>query len=412
MPKTAKKSKKAVPAGAAAVDDILSRGVVDIIPRGLFEQKLKKGERIRVYYGVDPTGPEIHLGHAVILRKLRQLQDLGHEVILLIGDFTARIGDPTDRDAARTTMTHKEILDNAKTYNEQASKILDFSRSAKNPAQLMYNAKWLDKLRFQDVIELTSHFTVQQMMERDMYQRRLVEDKPIYVHEFLYPVMQGYDSVAMDVDMEVGGNDQLFNMLAGRTLQKTLNDREKIVMTFELLEGTDGRKMSKSYGNVVGVMDEPFEMYGKIMSLSDDLIVRYFQLCTDVEPGKIESISKELNEDANPRDVKMRLAKEIITLYHSKKDAEAAEIEFVSVFQEKHAPTEMGAYTIGSKDKTISDLIVNAGLAQSKGEARRLVEQGGVRIDDEKVEDPHALPEIQDGDVLRVGKRKFVQLNK
>ncbi len=406
-----KRVRKATPVtDSVLLEDIMKRGVTSIVPLVEFERKLRAGERIRVYLGVDPTGPSIHLGHAVILRKLRQLQDLGHEVILLIGDFTARIGDPTDRDAARTTLTHKEVLANARRYKEQAATILDFSRSHRSPARLEFNARWLDKLRFQDVMELAAHFTVQQMLERDMFEKRLAADKPIYVHEFFYPLMQGYDSVAMDVDMEVGGNDQLFNMLTGRTLQKSLHNREKIVMTFEFLEGLDGRKMSKSYGNIVGVMDEPAEMFGKIMSLDDRLIPRYVWLCTDASRADVAAVEQELVSGANPRDVKIRLARQIVSQYHSEKQAAAAEQEFVSVFQRKERPTEMPTYTVSAEDKTIVDLVVNAGCASSKGEARRLVEQGGVRLNDIKVTNVSASVDVHAGDVLQVGKRKFVRL--
>jgi tyrosyl-tRNA synthetase len=395
----------------AALQELLERGVIDVIPRRLLEMKLTDGERIRVYLGVDPTGPDIHLGHAVILRKLRALQELGHEVILLLGDFTARIGDPTDRAAARTALTHEEVLANAKSYKAQAAKILDFSSVSPNPARLEFNAKWLDKLKFQDVIELAARFTVQQMLERDMYQQRLKDAKPIYVHEFLYPIMQGYDSVAMDVDMEVGGNDQLFNMLTGRTLQKEINQREKIVMTFELLPGLDGRKMSKSYGNVVGVADAPNEMFGKIMSLADELIPQYFLLCTDATQAEVKEISEKLAAGENPRDWKIALAKRIVGFYHSEQLAEAAAAEFVQVFREKKKPTEIAEYTMGKNDLTFVDLLVNAGAAKSKGAARRLLEQNGVRLNDKKVSLKDAF-EVSDGDIVQVGKRAFLKIRK
>ncbi|MFC1598216.1 tyrosine--tRNA ligase [Patescibacteria group bacterium] len=394
----------------ALVKEIMTRGVTDVIPADLFEKKLRTGERMRIYLGVDPTGPDIHLGHAVILRKLAQLQELGHEIILLIGDFTARIGDPTDRSAARVTMKPEEIAANAKTYKQQAGKILDFSAKSKNPARMEFNSKWLEKMTFHDVLELASLFTVQQMLERDMFQERIKADKPIHLHEFLYPVMQGYDSVAMDVDMEVGGNDQLFNMLAGRTLQKSLNDREKTVMTFELLEGTDGRKMSKSYENVVGVMDEPVEMFGKVMSLSDELIPKYFWLCTDYTKADLNGVERSLQRGDNPRDMKICLARQIVMLYHSEKAANEAEKEFLQVFQKKEKPTEMPTHKVSAKDKTLVDLMVSAGVAKSKSEARRLIEQGGVRLNDKKITDRDAVPSYRDGDVLQVGKRKFVRL--
>lgn len=390
--------------------NILSRGVADIIPADEFERKLRAGERMRLYLGVDPTGPFIHLGHAVILWKMRELQQLGHEIILLLGDFTARIGDPTGKDAARTTLTHEEILQNAQTYKEQAAKILDFD-DPENPALLKYNAEWLDSLRFQDILELSARFTVQQMMERDMFENRLNEGKPIYVHEFLYPIMQGYDSVAMDVDMELGGNDQLFNMLAGRTLQKEMNKREKVVMTMQLLPGLDGRKMSKSYDNIVGISDEPNEMYGKLMSLEDQFITQYFELCANASEEEVESVKKELDGGANPRDVKMRLARVIVELYHSADAATTAEAEFIKIFQQKDRPTDIAEYTMTDADTTIIELLVNSVLASSKGEARRLIEQGGVKVNDTKVESID-FAEFSSGDVIQVGKRKFIRLAK
>lgn len=410
MPKKLKKSSATAVTDKAVVSELMERGVVDIIPRRLFEKKLLAGERIRVYLGVDPTGPDIHLGHAVILRKLRALQDLGHEVILLLGDFTARIGDPTDRAAARTALTHEEVLANAKSYKTQAAKILDFSAASANPARIEFNAKWLDKLKFQDVIELAARFTVQQMMERDMYQQRLKDAKPIYVHEFLYPIMQGYDSVAMDVDMEVGGNDQLFNMLTGRTLQKEINQREKIVMTFELLPGLDGRKMSKSFGNVVGVADAPNEMFGKIMSLADELIPQYFLLCTDATQAEVKEISEKLAAGENPRDWKISLARRIVSFYHSETAAEAAGAEFAAVFADKGKPKEIPEFALPKAGTTLVDLLVAAKLAPSKGQARRLIEQGGVRLNDTKVADVAVAPNFADGDLLQVGKRNFVRL--
>lgn len=392
----------------AELADFLWRGVAESLPEGGLQKKLQSGERMRVYLGVDPTGPSIHIGHAVILRSLRTLQTWGHEIILLIGDFTARIGDPTDRDAARVTMTHEEVLANAASYKEQAAKILDFD-SKENPARIDFNARWLDQLKFADVIKIAAQFTVQRMMERDMFEKRWKEGKPIHLHEFLYPLMQGYDSVAMDVDMEVGGTDQTFNMLAGRTLQTALNHKEKIVLSFQLLEGLDGRKMSKSYKNIVGVMDTPNEMFGKIMSLSDDLLVRYFQLTTNSTKADIEGMQHALKKGQNPRDLKMCLAREIITIYHSAEAAEEAEAEFKRIFQEKNKPTDIVAYTLAAEDSNIIDVMIHLGFATSKGEARRLIEQGGVKMNDEKVTDSALAPVPG---TLQVGKRKFAELQK
>lgn len=408
-----KATKKAIPlTDEQQLEELLTRGIGEIIPRDVFVKKLRAGERMRMYLGVDPTGPDIHIGHAVILRKLRKLQDLGHEIILLIGDFTARIGDPTGRDSARVTMTHEAILENAKNYKKQASKILDFSSSHVSPAKIDFNARWLDKLSFQDVIALSSHFTVQQMLERAMFQKRMSEGKPVYIHEFLYPVMQGYDSVAMDVDVEVGGTDQTFNMLVGRTLQQEMNNREKVVMSFELLEGLDGRKMSKSYKNIVGVMDAPADMFGKIMSVADDLIVKYFWLCTDWTKADMNGVERALKRGDNPRDIKMCLARQIVRLYHGEKAATDAEAEFIRVFQQKAAPTEAVEYRVSKRDITLADVLVSAKMVSSKGEARRLAQQGGVRVNGEKISDVNTSAADVVGALVQVGKRKFVQVKK
>jgi len=287
------------------IHELLTRGVQDIIGREDLEQKLKSSQKIKIYLGADPSRPDIHLGHAVVLRKLKKFQDLGHKVIFLIGDFTAQIGDPSGKDEARRPLSFSEIKKNAQTYKKQVAKILNFS--GPNKAEIKYNSKWNKKLKFQDLIELTSNFTVQQFLERDMYQERIRAGKPISLHEFFYPLMQAYDSVVMDVDMEVGGNDQLFNMLCGRTLMQKLKKKNKIVMTFEILEGTDGRKMSKSYDNYIALNDGANDMYGKIMSITDNLIIKYFILCTDIVLEDIKKMELEMKAGSNPRDFKAKL---------------------------------------------------------------------------------------------------------
>lgn len=427
MPETLKKSrdmsanKKVTPVtDEKEVEMIMTRGVADIVPRELFEKKLRSGEQMRIYLGVDPTGPAVHIGHAVILRKLRQLQDLGHEIIFLIGDFTARIGDPTGKDAARVALTHEDVLANAASYKEQVAKILDFE--GENPAQIKFNAEWLDKLNFQDVMELAANFTVQQMLERDMFANRMKDGKPIYVHEFFYPMMQGYDSVAMEVDGEVGGSDQLFNMLTGRTLLKSLKQKEKFVMTFELLEGTDGRKMSKSYKNIIGVMDEPNDMFGKVMSVDDELILRYFELVTDATAADLEGHEYTLKKGGNPRDSKVCLARQIVKMYHSEEAANEAEKAFFAQFADKERPEDIPVHVASATEVNVVELVVEVGFASSKSDARRLVEQGGVKVNDEKVTDVNAIITIEEnevaevdtpaGTVLQVGKRKFVELKK
>ncbi|KKU78415.1 MAG: Tyrosine-tRNA ligase, partial [Candidatus Peregrinibacteria bacterium GW2011_GWA2_47_7] len=319
-----------------AITELLERGVEEVIVRRDLEAKLRGKEKITLYLGIDPTGSRLHLGHAIALRKLRDFQRFGHRVIFLIGSFTALIGDTSDKDSPRQPMTSAQIEENFRTYKEQASKILDFSK-----IEIRYNGEWLSKLSFKEILELANKFTVQQMIEREMFKKRIAEAKPVGLHEFLYPLMQGYDSVAMDVDLEIGGNDQLFNMLAGRTLQKAIRNREKHVMTVKLLEGTDGRKMAKTHNNTVNITDTPNEQYGKLMSIKDELIMQYFELCTDMPIKEVEELRAALKSGENPKNVKMRLAREIVTLYHDANAAKSAEAEFVKVFSKKEEPTNI-----------------------------------------------------------------------
>ncbi len=387
------------------INEILTRGVEDVIVRADLEKLLLSGKKIRVYLGIDPTSTRITLGNAVPLRKLLDFQNLGHEVIFLVGSFTALIGDTSDKDAMRQVMTQDEIESNFKTYKKQAAKILDFSK-----AKIKYNGDWLAKLKFTDIVRLAQNFTVQQMIERDMYQKRLADKKPIGLHEFLYPLMQGYDSVHMEVDLEIGGNDQLFNMLAGRTLMKIYKNKDKHVLTTPLIAGLDGRKMSKSYGNTVDLTDEPNDMFGKIMSLNDDLIIKYFELCTDVAMAEIKDIEAELKTGSNPRDAKFKLAGEIVKLYHGEKAASQAGAEFNNVFQKGQQPDEMPVKKMEYRKWKIDDLLSELGLVSSKSDARRLVEQGGVRIDDQVLSDWKATVEVRKDIVIQVGKRKFVRI--
>lgn len=390
------------------INDFVTRGVTHVIPKEEFEDKLARGERMRIYLGVDPTRPDIHLGHAVVLRKMAKLQEWGHEIIFLIGDFTAQIGDPTGKDVMRQPLTHDEILKNAKTYTDQVGAVVRFE--GENAAQTLYNSDWLSQLSFQDVVELSAQFTVQQMLERDMFQERIKAERPIGLHEFLYPLMQGYDSVAMDVDVEMGGSDQLFNIMAGRTLLTALKKKSKVVYTCELLEGTDGRKMSKSYENVINVIDEPGDMYGKIMSLRDELIGRYFLLCTDKSLDEIKDMERSMRDGANPRDAKDQLAREIVTIYHDEKAATAAAEGFAQVFQKGDLPDEIAEVSVATGSVSIVDTLVEAKLVSSKSEARRMVEQGGVRVNQEKVEGWKDVIDLKSGDVVQVGKRKFAKV--
>lgn len=389
---------------------LLDRGVDTIYPsREALAKELESGKKLTLYLGVDPTGALLHIGHTVALRKLAQFQQAGHTVILLIGDFTGRIGDPTGKDKTRVPLTTEQIIENAKTYQNQAAKILDFDHPT-NPVQLKYNSTWLAKLTFADVVKLASEFTVQQMLERDMFDRRLKENKPISLHEFFYPLMQGYDSVAMDVDLEVGGTDQTFNMLAGRTLQRSLNNREKFVVTVPLLADSNGVKIGKSEGNVIAITAEPADLYGKIMALGDDVIVQSFELCTNVPMSEINTIKSQLEAGQNPKEAKMRLAREIVTLYHSAAAAQQAEQEFHKIFAEHGKPTEIPKQPVPTSTEALT-VLVELGLAENKSAAKRLFEQGGVKLNDQKVVDWKMPFTLKAGDILQVGKRNFVELS-
>jgi tyrosyl-tRNA synthetase len=389
------------------IETVLERGVEAVYPSSEFlASKLQSGKRLRIYLGVDPTSPHLHIGHAIGLRKLREFQELGHEVILLIGSFTAMIGDPTGKSTTRVALSQKEVLANAATYKKQASKILRFT--GKNPVKIMFNHKWLGKLTMTEILDLSSHFTVQQMLERDMFENRMKDGKPIYLHEFLYPLMQGYDSVAMDVDVEIGGSDQMFNMLAGRDLMKELKQKEKIVLTMKLLTNDEGKKMSKSEGGFIALSDAPEEMYGKLMAMDDSMILPYFDLATDVSKEEVEGMKVQLEQGVNPRDLKARLAKEIVTMYHGAKAADVAEEAFVSLFQHHEQPEEIAEFSL-TLPIGIVDALVETHLASSKGEARRLIAQQAVKIDGVVIGDEAFTVETY-GVVLQRGKRNFAKL--
>ncbi len=396
---------------AAKIDRLLNRGVEMAYPtKDAMRTALLSGKRLRVYVGVDPTAPTLHIGHALQMKKLREFQELGHEVILLIGSFTAMIGDPTDKQAARQQLSAAQVMENAASYKKQAKKILKFTGD--NAAKLMFNHKWLSKMSFSDVVELASHFTVQQMSERDMFDQRLKSGKPVYLHEFMYPLMQGYDSVAMDVDVELGGSDQTFNMLAGRTLMREMKNKEKQVLSLKLLVNDEGKKMSKSEGGFVAIDDAPEDMYGKLMSMSDSMILPYFEIITDVPMEEIEGMKIQMQAGTNPRDLKMKLAAEVVTMFHGKAAAKRAAKHFSTVFQQHEQPSEMVDFKIASS-MNILDVLVAAQLASSRGEGKQLIAGGGVRIDDVAVTDigmmidPTKLPVV-----LQKGKRHFVRLVK
>jgi tyrosyl-tRNA synthetase len=384
--------------------DLLRRGVDQIIPIAELESALKSGRKLRIKFGVDPTRPDIHLGHAVVLRILRELQGLGHTVIFLIGDYTTKIGDPSGRSKTRPMLSDEEIEANIKTYLDQVGLILDVKK-----AEVRRNSEWLAKLSFADLIDLASKMSVAQLIERDDFKKRLGEGHELALHELLYPLMQAYDSVALEADVEFGGTDQLFNLLAGRALQKKMDQKPQIVFTAKLLVGTDGvQKMSKSLDNYIGVTEAPFEMYGKIMSIPDHLIAPYYELCTDVELDVIDELVKTLAAGANPRDTKASLAREIISIYHSTDDARVAEERWNGLFRNKQGPGEDEFQLHVTKvPKLIVDLLVDLGAAASKSEARRLVEQRGVSVNDEIANlEATAKP----GDTIKVGKRRFYKL--
>lgn len=385
---------------------LLTKGVETILPsKDFLESLLVKDKKLTIYCGFDPTAPTLHIGHTIQLRKLRQFQELGHKIIFLIGDFTARIGDP-DKLSARKPLTAKEIKKNLSLYKKQAGKFIRFS--GRNSAIVKFNNDWLGKMRFAEVLELASHMTVEQMLKRDMFSRRIKEEKPIYIHEFMYPLMQGYDSVVMDVDGEVGGNDQLFNMLAGRTLLKALKKKEKFVVTTKLLEDSSGVKMGKTTGNMISLIDTPEEMYGKIMSWTDGLIVPGFELCTDMTMEEVQKIKKDIESGNNPRDSKMKLAYEITRLCTSEKEAKRAESFFIETFQKKEIPDSVLEV---SASKPLVEILVENTIVLSNGEARRLADAGAItHLDTETTLSFVEIKKIPEKGTYKVGKNRFVKI--
>jgi tyrosyl-tRNA synthetase len=385
------------------INEILTRGVAEIYVKDELEKALNSGKKLKIYYGVDPSGSMIHLGHAVILRQLQILQQLGHKIVFLIGDFTGMIGDPTDRNAVRQPLTRKQVLNNAKTYKKQVSRFLRFE--GKNAAEIRFNSEWNDKMTFKDIIELSSKFTVQQFLERDMFEKRMAENKPVGLHEFLYPLIQGYDAVKLDADIQVGGTDQTFNMLQGRYLMKAIKNKTQVVITYQLLVGSDGRKMGKSFNNVINLGDKPNDMFGKTMSVNDNLIKQYFVLATRVPLEKIDEIIKL----PNPRDQKLVLAEEITKLYHGDKKAAAAKEAFVNQFSKGELPADIQIMV--TEAVKVSDALVEVKLASSKSEARRLIAQGGIDYDGQRLKEDASIEISDQPKLLRRG-RHFVKIKK
>ncbi|MCS7230055.1 MAG: tyrosine--tRNA ligase [Candidatus Kryptonium sp.] len=393
--------------------DLIKHGVVEIIPEDdlvrKIEKSIKTGKPLKVKLGCDPTKPDLHLGHSVVLRKLRHFQELGHIAILIIGDFTAMIGDPSGRSKTRPQLSFEETRINGQTYFEQAKKILLPER-----VEIRYNSEWLGKMTFEDVIRLASKYTVARMLERDDFNKRYKSGEPISIHELLYPLAQAMDSVAIEADVELGGTDQKFNLLVGRDIQKEFGQEPQVIITMPLLVGTDGvEKMSKSLDNYIALNDPPFEIYGKTMSIPDNLIYDYFLLTTDLPPQEIETIRQQLQDPSvNPRDLKRRLAWELVRMYYGFNEANKAQEEFDKIFVKKEIPDEVEEFEIDVNDGKIRvvELLVQTGLASSKSEAKRLIQLGGVSIDGNKINDIDSVVTLEKSFVIKVGKRKFLRI--
>ncbi len=391
--------------------DFLKKGTVDVIREEdlckKLERSAKTGKPLRVKLGLDPTAPDIHVGHTVVIRKLKAFQDLGHTVIFLIGDFTGMIGDPSGKNVTRPPLSREEIDANAETYKAQMFKLLDPEKT-----ELRFNAEWMDKFTAADFVRLCARTTVKQILERDDFEKRMSDEKPISLHELLYPLVQGYDSVALEADVELGGTDQKFNLLMGRNLQREFDQEPQVIMTTPLLEGLDGvNKMSKSLGNYIGITEPANEMFGKVMSITDDLMWKYYELLTDHNTSQITDLRSQIDAGENPRNIKVQLAKLIIKDFHSASDADAAEEDFTRRFVQKEVPDEIEEKQIAAGNYNLAQLLADTGLAASKGEARRLIEQGGVKVNGEKATAPNTDIVITgDGVLLQVGKRKFLKV--
>lgn len=395
--------------------DLIKRGTSEIIPEEelvkKLERSLKEGKPLNIKLGCDPSRPDLHIGHSVVLRKLSQFQTLGHQAILIVGDFTGMIGDPSGRSATRPSLTLKETREHGESYFRQASKILDAKKT-----KIVYNSDWLGKMSFEDVIKLASKYTVARMLERDDFTKRYKAGEPISIHELLYPLAQAMDSVAIKSDVELGGTDQKFNLLVGRDIQRENGQEPQVILTMPLLVGTDGvEKMSKSYDNYIGISDSPKEIYGKTLSIPDNLIYIYYELASDIPSSELKEIKKQLEDPKNnPRDIKRKLARTFVRMYYSEEAANQAEKEFDRIFIKKEVPDEVEEFKIDDNNLefNILDMILKVSFAPSRGEARRLVIQGGVSINGEKINDSNYKTKLTDGMILKVGKRKFIKFVK
>jgi len=386
--------------------EILKKNCVDLVSEEELLERLKEGRPLRVKLGVDPSRPDLHLGHAVVLKKLKQFQQLGHQIVLIIGDFTAMIGDPSGKSTTRPMLSREEVVENARSYAEQAFLILDREKT-----EIRYNNEWLGSMSFADVVKLAGKYTVARMLEREDFAKRYAEGTPISVSEFLYPLAQAYDSVAIQADVELGGTDQLFNLMVGRKIQEEYGLKSQIVMTMPIIEGTDGKlKMSKSYNNYVGLTDQPKDMYGKLMSIPDELIVKYARLLTDVSDDILKKMEEEIDKKiVNPRDYKMWLAREIVTQFYGQEKAREAESYFVTVFQKKEMPDEMIEKTVEPGQYNIVDLLDDLGIG-TRSEIKRLILQGGVYLDNNRIDNIKSSVEVSNEHILRVGKRLFIKI--
>jgi len=387
------------------IKNILNRGVAEIIEKKSLRRKINSGKKLRVKLGIDPTGYDLHIGHAAPLLKLKAFQDLGHQVVLIIGDYTARIGDPSGLDKTRPQLSDKQVQKNAEDYVRQASIILD-----KKKTEIRWQSEWFEEFDLQTVIDLTSKATLAKILSHETFNKRLKKGQPLSTHEILYPFLQGYDSVAIKADLELGAIEQKFNLLMGRTIQDSLDQPVQDILMLNYLMGTDGRKMSKTFDNYIALRDKPNDMFGKVMSIPDDLIIDYFTLATEVSLPEIEKIKKAIKSGENPRDYKARLAREIVTLYHSEKEAKGAEKEFDKVFKNKKLPADMPEFKPEKYECNIVNVIKEAKLVSSKGEARRLIEQGGVKLNNKKITDWQKKIKFKKGDIIKVGKRKFLKI--
>lgn len=388
----------------AQLDALLGRGVETVIDGKRLRARLAAGERLRVKFGIDPTGTRIHIGRAASFWKLRQFQELGHQVVLIIGDFTAQIGDASDKLQKRPMLTPADIRRNLKDYLPQIGRILDLKRT-----EVVYNSAWLSKLTFRKTVELAEIFTVQQMIERRNFKERLQSQTEISLRELLYPIMQGYDSVMVEADLEIGGSDQLFNLMAGRKIQEHHGQPAQDVMTLEMLFGTDGRKMSTSWGNVINIVDEPAEQYGKVMAMRDAQIGNYLNLATDLSLKEVAKLEADLRDGVNPKLVKEKLAAAIVTRYHGAAAAKKAAAEFTRVFAEKRKPTDAKKLLV-TQDLTVQQIVTLSQVAKSGAEAQRLIAQGAVQVDGKPVKDRFAVPKLKDGTILKIGKKSFFEV--